>query len=165
MITSEGIKLLNSLLYDFPVDRMFSISDYTENKNDGHKFDNEITSFLIKENFADFIRSDVLSRHQEKREILLTAKGIELKNAGSYDIYSNRESVKIIKEEARIDNQQTNLLWLTSILAFGTLALAGSEFVKIYYEHPLQLCTYVKILIGLAVLVLILTSLRMNRAK
>lgn len=165
MVTPEGIKLLNSLLYDFPVAKLFSVSDYTDGKPDGHKFDTEITSFLIKEGFSDFVRSDVLSRQQEKREIILTAKGIELKNAGSYNIYNDRESVKVIKEEVRIDNQQTNLLWLTSILAFGTLILAASEFVKIYYEHPDAFCTYVKISLALAVLVIIVTSLRMNQAR
>lgn len=156
MLNAEAVKELNRILPELPIEREFIISDYVNDIEVAKR----IFLYLGTEKFIETDGNWLRSGFKKTPTAKWTNKGMQLRLSGSYDAYSNNESVRIANEQDRIENQQINLLWLTGILSFGTLALAGSEFVKIYYEHREQLGTYVWILICSAILVFLLTKLR-----
>jgi len=141
MLNEESVKELNRILPELTIGKDFKISDYIVDKtNYGNEKEIEISMriflFLVNEKFAENKGSLITSRLKSTPEISwIYPKGIELKNAGSYDAYCNKESVQIVKKEvgeARIENK---ILYLTGILSFGTLILATSEAIKIYNDY------------------------------
>src|ERR1700677_2541031 len=97
MITPEGIKLLNSILYELPINETFSVSVYTEKKTIA--YDKEITDFLLNNSFANFVQVNILIRGDEQRRIELNDNGISLKDAGSYEAYKYNEIIRIAEIE------------------------------------------------------------------
>ncbi len=146
MISPEAIKLLNSILYDFPTDGMFSVSDYTADKKDGHSFDKEIADFLLAEGFVKFIRGNILSREKEHREFTLTDKGIKLQECGSYEKYVDYTISEfgrlnqLEKEGSQMAHRQSILaerqVWINIWIAVG-VSVAGIYYsLEIRQHHP-----------------------------
>ncbi len=141
MISPEGIELLNEILPEIPIDSDFRVSNYVKAKvkADNSKIgsladiesimDNlakEIHFFLIGQVFAVPKGSWVLLRKGVTADMKLTAKGISLKYAGTYEEYyatTNKETREEDNEDVRTNVMQE----LTAIIALWTF-VAG-----IYY--------------------------------